>query len=948
MKAHYTIGAVITGSNITKAAGSTDTQTLVDLASDSAQSVIVRDSIIENKAVEQPVIVQLSYKNNINFTGNKVLGEADVGLKIQSFSNDTGYKALVASNQFTGQKISVSLSSSVGVTIVNNTITSEAGYPGGIFIPYITFTTIDYARHDIRNNTIDGVPIVYLDSTTSNITNASQIIALNSTALVENLTLTGRPGMIQAYLSKITVRNASIVVEDYADNYPVIRDWLDSTLILENTTITANTPSGYLVYLASDTDDHSRLVMNRLKFTGTVYKAVYEASISADPVLEIRDSVFQYNGSIQGLIQMARERLLVVADSEFNTSVPNVFYITGGDSALFTNVYFHSPQPGSIIRGYAVTLSNIYSLTLESVEFQDVRGAYLSNIHSFYFGDISISTSDSYAGGALFTVWGLDGVFYKPVITHTRDLAIDLRSGTGNIISPIMDNSTWTNTDPLYGWAVLQANGGALRVAGLNATSIGGEPLRITGGTLEAHQGILSRNPGYGLTVRGGTANVTSNYWGTPDGPNVTTSGADSVDPEEIYYQNGTGTLYYTPYLGGSPSDTSPPEVNITAPAAGEDVHGLIDVNVTYSDDYGVMVVIVFLNDSVAGILYPPAGTVKVDTSKFPDGQYTLRAVAYDWAGNSAEKSVVINVKNYHPSARILEPEDGDLVGGYVKVYIYVYDDNLENWTLEADDTVVWTGIYTGYFTVSWDSSRFPDGSHILKLEAWDKDGNYDSDNITVLTDNTDPKVEIDSPGNNSVVKGVVSLTFTILEDHPDTYQVYVNSSLYVEGPAVNGTITVNVDTTAFQDGPYTVTVAVNDTVGNENSTSISLVFDNTKPQVVITNPQNGSIVSGIVDVNVTSNDEYNVAWTSIYINGTLVYNATGPGPHVYEWNTTESGPGIYNITAVASDTAGNTNTTTVLVTVAATPVPESPLVPLVTAVLAVLVAAWVGIKRIF
>ncbi|MCE4618717.1 MAG: Ig-like domain-containing protein [Desulfurococcales archaeon] len=945
VKAHYTQGAIVRNTNITKVAGATDTQTLLDLGSDSAQSTIVQDSKIENNGAKQPILVQLLGNDNIYFSNNKILGSADVGLKIQSFTNESGYTSTVSSNEFEGQVISISLSSSTGVTVTGNTITSQPGYPGGIYIPYISFTTLKYARHDIQDNNIDGVPIVYVDSTTKTVTSVSQLIALNATVTIENLTLPSRPGLIQAYASKVTVKNAKIVVEDYGLNNPVIVDWLDSHVRLENTTIVANAPSTYLVSLAHDNYEHSQLVISGSRLRGTVYRIVDASNSAAEPALEIRDSVFSINGTIQRVISIAKASIVLVKNTVFNTSAPYVFFLGAGNTAYFSNVTFHSPETGSIITSYAMTISNFYSLTMESVDFRDMRGVYMSNIHVYYIADTRISTSDSYAGGPLFTIWGVDGVFYRPSITHTRDLAIEIRSGTGNVISPLLDNTTWTKTDPLSGWAVLQANGGNLRVAGLNATSIGGEPLRITGGTLIAHQALISGNPGYGLTVRGGTANVTDSYWGSPDGPNVTTMGADSADPEEIYYQNGTGTLYYSPYLEGAPSDNTPPEVNITAPGSGSDVNGLIDVNVTYSDNYGVMIVLVFLNNSIAGVIYPPSGTVQVDTSKFPDGHYTLRVVAYDWAGNSAEATVEINIKNYHPSARIIEPGDGDLVGGYVKVYVYIYDNNLDNWTLKADDTVVWTGYSTGYFTVSWDSSRFDDGSHTLKLEAWDEDGNYDSDSIVVTTDNTEPQITIENPGNNSVVGEIVPLRFTVTEDHPDTYKVLINGTLYIEGPASSGTTTVDIDTTGYQDGPYDIAVQVNDTVGNINTKTIRLVIDNTKPQVTITNPENWSVVSGVVDVNVTASDEYNVSWTAIYINGTLVYNETGPGPHTYEWNTSEYAPGLYNITAVAADKAGNTNKSTILVNVAATPVPEPIIVPLIIAILVIIILIKRNIK---
>ncbi|MCE4600932.1 MAG: Ig-like domain-containing protein [Desulfurococcales archaeon] len=944
-------------SSISRRAGSTSTDSLLRFyPSWGSRDLIIRGSNITNNGVEVGSLIYTTGSYNMHIEDNRIIGPGKMGIDISFFSNSSGVEAVIARNTFEGQTISIHIANSIGVQAVNNTIYSRPGYPGGILIDGVSYSYLDRARHAITGNTIDGKPIVYVYDATTTITSASQVIALNARVTINGLTMDSRPGLIQAYTSKITINNSVINVRDYlsrADSYgyyPVIRDWLDSHIEFVNSRIESNSQYVTVIYLSSssDNEDHSTLVFNGANITGSAYRFLYSSRTSSLPRLYISNSIITINGTNPTLnnFYLAFIDQLEIRDTEINTTVYNVLDIDDGNRVLMKNVSVHSPQPGTIITNYAFDLRSIYSLTLSRVEFIDTRGIYLVDTHVFYAREMNISTSDRGAG-ALFTIWSSDTVFDQPRITHTKDTILDVRSGTTNVISPILDETTWTNTDPVSGWAVFQANGGNLRIAGLNATGIGGEPLRITGGTLTVHESVVSRNPGYGLTVRGGTANVTDNYWGGSDGPNVTTLGADATDPEEIYYSSGIGSLTYSPYLGAPPSDSTPPAINVTAPSDGVDVRGLIDVNFTYSDDYGVMVVMVFLNDSIAGVAYPPAGTVGVDTSKFPDGYYNLRVVALDWAGNRAERVIGINVKNYHPSARILEPENGALVSGRVDVRVYVYDDNLKNWTLKVDGTSIWSGYTTGYFTVSWDSSRVADGSHTLTLEAWDLDGNYDSDSITLTVDNTAPALTVTGPANNSVVSGDLSLGFTASEVHPDSYMVYLNGTLIEQGALSSGTHTITVATTDYADGTYNITIIANDTAGNRASEWRIYKFDNTRPSVSITEPSDGDQVAGTVTITVDASDANGIAWVAIYINGTLVSNQTGPGPYTYDWNTTREPPGSYTIQAVAADPAGNTKTDSVNVLVNPTPVPEPGYTPLAALLaIATLLVAYTRRKR--
>ena len=130
-----------------------------------------------------------------------------------------------------------------------------------------------------------------------------------------------------------------------------------------------------------------------------------------------------------------------------------------------------------------------------------------------------------------------------------------------------------------------------------------------------------------------------------------------------------------------------------------------------------------------------------------------------------------------------------------------------------------------------------------------------------------------------------------------------------------------SLNSSQFPDGTYTITVWANDTAGNLNNTaSVTIVFDNTKPSVYaanISSPINVSNYTGTVPLNVSVVDVLAGIGTVIFeirnktgaTNGT---NFTGVREsstrYGYSLNTANFLNGAYNITVWVNDSAGNSN----------------------------------------
>lgn len=92
--------------------------------------------------------------------------------------------------------------------------------------------------------------------------------------------------------------------------------------------------------------------------------------------------------------------------------------------------------------------------------------------------------------------------------------------------------------------------------------------------------------------------------------------------------------------------DTTIPTVAMTAPLEGATVSGISVVDVSASDDVGVVKVDLYVN----GVFFvTDTGTpysFAWNTSELPNGPYTLQAVATDAAGNAANAAVAVTVAN--------------------------------------------------------------------------------------------------------------------------------------------------------------------------------------------------------------------------------------------------------------------------------------------------------------
>jgi hypothetical protein len=226
---------------------------------------------------------------------------------------------------------------------------------------------------------------------------------------------------------------------------------------------------------------------------------------------------------------------------------------------------------------------------------------------------------------------------------------------------------------------------------------------------------------------------------------------------------------------------------------------------------------------------------------------------------------------------------------------------NVENVYVPSAATGVWTVQVSGF--------NVPQGPQPFALVI---NGAFGT-----VVDNP-PTVSITAPANGATVSGVQNVTATASDDVGVTQvEFFVDGvSIGVDTTAPYG---VSWDTTTATNGAHTITATARDTANQVTSTSINVTVDNgvvdNPPTVSITAPTNGATVSGAQSVAATASDDVGVTQVEFFVDGVSIGVDT-TAPYAVTWDTTTVTDGAHTVSATATDTANQTTSTSINVTV--------------------------------
>jgi hypothetical protein len=243
------------------------------------------------------------------------------------------------------------------------------------------------------------------------------------------------------------------------------------------------------------------------------------------------------------------------------------------------------------------------------------------------------------------------------------------------------------------------------------------------------------------LSARGGTSYL-GLYWYDPSLEEwINCGGSVNLDNSTVIAEISDLGIYAISV--DLPEDTTAPDVFIDNPPTGGVVAADTAVMVTVNDDLGAYQVSFYMND------YPldiddtglDGWSVDLPIENYCTGDWMLKAVAVDLAGNTGEVEIPIYVvsETPRPTVSITSPGDGAELSGTFTITGECWDDVLvEAVRLYIDGRYVDDGMLDGAggWTAAIDLSEIAGGVRTLTAVVNDYPGNESSASISVIIDN--------------------------------------------------------------------------------------------------------------------------------------------------------------------------------------------------------------------
>jgi hypothetical protein len=216
------------------------------------------------------------------------------------------------------------------------------------------------------------------------------------------------------------------------------------------------------------------------------------------------------------------------------------------------------------------------------------------------------------------------------------------------------------------------------------------------------------------------------------------------------------------------------------------------------------------------------------------EGLHEIYIYANDSQGNVGSFSVIFTIDTIGPSLSITSPSDGtNTTDTGLDLEYAASDSNLDScWYSDnggSDTSLVGCANIT---SVTWD-----EGLHEVYVYANDSVNHIVSDSISFTIDSVNPSLGITSPsdGTNSS-DNTLGVEYIVSDTNLD-------SCWYSDNGGSNTSLVgcANITSVTWDEGLHEVYVYVNDSFGNENSSSVTFTIDSINPSLSITSPSDGA-----------------------------------------------------------------------------------------------------------
>ena|GEM_PF-3215974 len=309
------------------------------------------------------------------------------------------------------------------------------------------------------------------------------------------------------------------------------------------------------------------------------------------------------------------------------------------------------------------------------------------------------------------------------------------------------------------------------------------------------------------------------------------------------------------------------------------------------------------------------SGSVTIPVNLPDDAQETVQLTAkatseFDIVG---EVSKTVIVDKVQPQVRILTTISELYVSGTRVIDVEASDDK----TLEKVEYYLNSSKIgeksSSPFSVTVDTTKYPDGEYTFKAKAYDKAGNTNEATISFKIDNNPPSISIKSLTNGSYISGRKDIEVSAVDGNGiSKVELYFNNNKI--GEKTSSPYTFALDTTSYSDGTYTLKAVAYDVFNKRSEMSIEVRIDNTPPSVSIISPTNGDVIIGIVQAKANASDNFGISKVELYVGYSKVGEKT-EAPYIFVIDTRDYLSGSYSLKATAYDLAGNKREASINVT---------------------------------
>jgi len=263
--------------------------------------------------------------------------------------------------------------------------------------------------------------------------------------------------------------------------------------------------------------------------------------------------------------------------------------------------------------------------------------------------------------------------------------------------------------------------------------------------------------------------------------------------------------------------DATPPSIAIINPKQNS-IHGKTAVTVEWSgsdNETGIDKYSIYLNQN-----FVENSTQSSLLLNLIEGLNVIKVIAVDNAGNMASDQIMATVDLSSPAVKILSPLDGFTTNTTSIEVTWRGADNetaITNYMLYVNETYVTNTTFATFVLTSLE-----EGKNNIVVVAFDLAGNEANATITITIDRTTPDVSVLFPEENSVVRGIVFISFEVSQD---TVQVF----LFIDNATFNvtGLSSYQWDTTQVSDGVHVMKILAIDEVGNSGMKTVAIAVAN-------------------------------------------------------------------------------------------------------------------------